>query len=111
MKEKIITLITQAVRRPRSPIKLSKSLKRTKLIETIKKNIKRGKVRKDYVLVYEYLYILAKHSHKREVYKEFELHYRNVANKIHALAKGNRWIIQYLQDIAIASWRGIFMKE
>src|SRR3990170_90968 len=111
MKEKIITLITQAVRRPRSPIKLSKSLKRTKLVETIKKNIKRGKVKKDYVLVYEYLYILAKHSHRREVYKEFELHYKNTSNKIHALAKGNRWIIQHLQNVAITSWKKMTMKE
>src|SRR3989337_1520942 len=111
MKDKIITLMTQAIRRPRSPIKLSKGLKRTKLIETIKKNIKRGKVRKDYVLVYEYLYILAKHSHKREVCKEFELHYRNTANKVHALAKGNRWIIQHLQNVAIASWRRVSMKK
>ena len=111
MKDKIITLMTQAVRRPRSPIKLSKELKTTKLVETIKKNIKRGKVKKDYVLVYEYLYILAKYSHKREVYKEFELHYRNTANKVHALAKGNRWIIQHLQNVAIASWRRVSMKK
>src|SRR3990170_4975641 len=96
MKNTIISQMTQAVRRPRSPIKLFKHLKTPKLVETIKKNIKRGKTRKDYVLVYEYLYILAKHSHKPKVNKEFETHYRNTANKIHALAKGNRWIIQHL---------------
>src|SRR5688500_16713231 len=102
MKNQIISLMTQVVRRPRSPVKLSKDLKTAKLVETIKKNIKRGKTRKDYVLVYEYLYILAKYSHKPKVTKEFEIHYRNTANKVHALAKGNRWIIQHLQDIAIA---------
>src|SRR3990170_9078862 len=101
MKEKIISLMTQAVRRPRSPIKLLKDLKTTKLVEAIKKNIKRGKIRKDYMLVYEYLYILAKHSHKQKVTKEFKAHYRNISNKIHALAKGNRWIIQHFQDVAI----------
>src|SRR5687767_4265386 len=111
MKTKIISLMTQAVRRPRSHIKLPKDLKTSKLVETIKKNIKRGKTRKDYVLVYEYLYILAKHSHKTKVLKEFETHYRKTANKIHALAKGNRWIIQHLQDVAITSWKWIPMKE
>src|SRR5688500_20024899 len=109
--ESIISLMTQAVCRPWSPIKLPKHLKTQKLIETIKKNIKRGKTRKDYVLVYEYLYILAKHSHKQKIAKEFEIHYRNISNKIHALAKGNRWIIQHLQNVAIASWRKISMKE
>jgi hypothetical protein len=90
MKNEIISHITQVIYRSRSPIKLPKDLKITKLVEAIKKNIKREKIRKDYVLVYEYLYILAKHSHKQKVAKEFKVHYRNTSNKIHALAKGNR---------------------
>ena len=88
--EQIINLMIQAVYRPRSPIKVPKTIKTTKLIEIIKKNIKRGKTAKDYVLVYEYLYILAKHSHQQKITKEFEPYYRIISNKIHALTKGNR---------------------
>src|SRR3990170_715623 len=99
--EQIISLTTQAVCRPWSPIKLPKHLKVSKLVETIKKNIKRGKTRKDYVLVYEYLYILAKHAHRPKITKEFSQHQQTLATKIHVLAKGNRWIIPYLNNVPL----------
>src|SRR3990170_3587296 len=109
--EQIISLATQAVCRPWSPIKLPKHLKRSKLVETIKKNIKRGKIRKDYAIVYEYLYILAKYSHKSKITKEFGQHQHKLANKIHILAKGNRWIIQYLKDVPLIKWKKVKISE
>ena len=111
MKNKIITLMTQAVCRPWSPIKLSKHLKASKLVETIKKNIKRGKTRKDYMLVYEYLYILAKYAHKSKIAKEFSQHQQTLANKIHILAKGNRWIIPYLNNVPLIKWKKVTIAE
>src|SRR5687767_13549194 len=109
--EAIISLMTQAVCRPWSPIKVPKHLKASKFVEIIKKNIKRGKTRKDYVLVYECLYALAKYSHKSKIAKEFSQHQHLLANKIHILAKGNRWILPYFKDVPINSWRKVTIPE
>src|SRR3990170_8746396 len=99
--EQIISLATGAVCRPWSPIKLPKQLKTSGLVEIIKKNIRRGKTRKDYVLVYEYLYILAKHAYKSKIAKEFSQHQQTLATKIHVLAKGNKWIMPYLNNVPL----------
>ena len=109
--EQIISLATGAVCRPWSPIKLPKQLKTSGLVEIIKKNIKRGKTRKDYVLVYEYLYILAKHAHKLQIIKEFGQHQQRLATKIHVLAKGNRWIMPYLNNVPLTKWRKVTITE
>src|SRR3990170_1298644 len=109
--EQIISLMTQAVCRPWSPIKLPKQLKTSGLVETIKKNIKREKTRKDYVLVYEYLYILAKHAYKLKIAKEFSQHQQTLVTKIHVLAKGNRWIMPYLNNVPLIKWKKVTIAE
>lgn len=109
--EKILKEVEEVVSQPFQQVKFPKHWKKRRIIEEIKKNLKRAKSKRAYEQTYQYLYQLGKRQHIPKIRSAFEQHHRVLATKIHILAKGRRWIIPHLRRVTTDKFKNVSNKE